>query len=99
MQRRDPHQILQDLSAGLLSPPEAAKALVATDALGGFAMAPGALPPDDRARLDALMPAVRWEMTKLLTGRHAGVQYDSPEYRAIIASAGRNTDEPGGPAV
>jgi hypothetical protein len=89
------------LLSGRLSASEAARALLASESLAtGLTAAAGALPSGDRARLDALMPAVSWEMTKILTsGRYPDVPYDSPEYRAIIASGVRFTDKPGGPAA
>jgi len=88
MSPAEPLPILRDLLAGRIEAPEAARrllALIGPTALG-MGPAPAPVPNDDAARLNALMPAVRWEMAKRLKPDVLpDVPYGSPEYHEFIA--------------
>jgi len=82
--------LLGRLLDGSLTPREAAQALLAASGTtgAGLALDPAGLAPEGRARLEALMPALRWEMARLLVpGQVPDVDYDSPAYHAWIAAA------------
>lgn len=94
----DAHEFVAALLSGRLSVAEAGHELVADKSLARrIDVALRALPASDRVRLDAVMPAVSWEMTKLLSeGRIPDVPFGSPEHRAIVTSP-PPVRRPGGP--
>jgi len=101
MSSTDPVPILRDLLAGRLDPPEAAKRLLALSgpAAEGLAIARGAVPAADAARLNAMMAAVRWEIAKLLhPGTLPAVPYDSAEYHRFMATIPTGPADGSGPA-
>jgi hypothetical protein len=90
MTSKDPLPILHDLLAGRIDAPEAARRLVALagPAAAGLAHSAAAFSGEDAVRLRSAMPAVRWEMAKLLSpGRLPEVAYDSSEYHRFMAGA------------
>ncbi len=80
--------ILLELLDGRLTAAQAAGRLLAAagSAPVGLGVDPTGLAPDVVRRLEALLPALRWEMTKqLVPGRLPEVAFDSPEYHAWLA--------------
>ena len=80
--------VLRQLLAGQVDVREAARQLHDL-APRGLVLDSRALTPEERARLNALVPALRWEMVKTITGGVPDVPFGSPEHKAFMASMPR----------
>ena len=91
--------VLKRLAAGQIDPGEAAAGLLALN-LSGVAVASDAFSEDERRTLDAVMPAVRWEMAKRSNAKLPDAPPGSPEYEAWRARVPRivGPPSPGAPS-
>lgn len=92
--------ILRELLAERLTPVEAAKRLLAASGAAGAGLTLDllTLPAEERARAERLLPALHWEVTRLLLpGQVPDVAFDAPEARAWREA--RTAPRPGLPGV
>jgi hypothetical protein len=83
--------LLRELLAGRIALRDAAYQLHLL-APRGFGMHASALTPEELAELDALAPALQWEIAKSVSSALPDVPYGSPAYQRFMASAGQGGD-------
>jgi hypothetical protein len=80
--------VFRHLLAGEIDVREAARRLHQL-APTGLAVHSSLLAPEEQLRLDALAPALRWEMAKKVIGSLPDVPYGSPQHQELMANSAR----------